>query len=41
MDYPALSPQLGGTAAALIHPAAAIANHPATHAAIHAASRLI
>ncbi|MBV8356998.1 MAG: hypothetical protein JO189_03550 [Deltaproteobacteria bacterium] len=41
MDYPVLSPQLGGLAAALIHPAATIASHPATHAAIHAASRLV
>jgi hypothetical protein len=41
MDYPALSPQLGGTAAALIHSAAPMANHPATHAVLYAASRLI
>src|SRR5215471_18633011 len=40
MDYPVLSPQLGGLAAALIHPAAAIVSHPATHAAIHAVGRL-
>src|SRR5215471_18410321 len=33
MDYPTLSPELGGTAAALIHSAA---NHPATPAVIHA-----
>lgn len=40
MDYPTISPQLGGTAAALIHPMATIASHPATHALIHAAGRL-
>jgi len=41
MDYPTLAPQLGALGAAVIHPAAAVANHPATHVVIHAASRLV
>ena len=40
-DYPTLAPQLGALGAALIHPAGTIVSHPATHAVIHAASRLI
>ena len=40
MNYPAASPQLGGVAAALIHPMGAIISHPATHALIHAAAKL-
>jgi hypothetical protein len=41
MDYPALSTQLGALNAALIHPAGTVISHPAIHAAIHAASRLV
>jgi hypothetical protein len=37
-NYPSLAPSFGGSAAALIHSAV---THPAAHAAIHAASRLV
>lgn len=38
MQYPNLSAQLGGTAAALIHP---MVSHPAAHAVVHHVARLV
>ena len=38
IHYSEYAPILGGSAAALIHP---VATHPATHAVIHATSRLL